>query len=214
MSNKYHVLLNESTGEFEDKKSRFLARMVPVTSEEEAYMILEQERKKYYDAKHHCSAFILTADPGKPAVMRASDDGEPQGTAGRPMLEVLQGADLQGVVVVVTRYFGGTLLGTGGLIRAYTAAAQDALRNAKLGVMTYGATFTLTTDYNSIGKIQYQLASRGLEPIASEYGAEVSMTLQVEEEEIDTIRALLVEITNGQVKLSDNSFDYFVQVSC
>ena len=128
MDNKYHVLLNECTGEFEDKKSRFLARMVPVRTEEEAALILEQERKKYYDAKHHCSAFILEAEAGGMPLMRSSDDGEPQGTAGRPMLEVLRGADLRGVVVIVTRYFGGTLLGTGGLIRAYTAAVQDALR--------------------------------------------------------------------------------------
>ncbi len=210
MDNKYRVLLKECTGEYEEKKSRFLARIVPVSSEQEALLVIEQEKKKYYDAKHHCSAFILEAEKGMPLILRSSDDGEPQGTAGRPMLEVLQGADLRGVVAVVTRYFGGTLLGTGGLIRAYTAAVQDALTNAKTGLMTYGASFTLLTDYNSIGKIQYQLSARGITPVSSEFGADVSMTLQVKEEEVEKVRDLLVQITNGQVKLSDNTFGYFV----
>ncbi|MCR5033204.1 MAG: YigZ family protein [Lachnospiraceae bacterium] len=209
MDNKYHVLLNECTGEFEDKKSRFLARMVPVRTEEEATLILEQERKKYYDAKHHCSAFILEAEAGTMPLMRSSDDGEPQGTAGRPMLEVLRGADLRGVVVIVTRYFGGTLLGTGGLIRAYTAAVQDALSRAQIGLMTYGASFSLTTDYNSVGKIQYQLSSRNITPVSSDYGTEVSMTLQVEEERAEEVRKMLIEVTAGQVKLSDNEWSYF-----
>ena len=118
----FRIVLEEAQGEIEEKKSRFIATIRPIETEEEALQVVEQLKKKYWDARHNCYAYILQ---GANPVVRCSDDGEPQGTAGRPMLEVLTGANLQGVVAVVTRYFGGTLLGTGGLVRAYTAAVQE-----------------------------------------------------------------------------------------
>ena len=113
------TLYNGGTGEIEEKKSRFIATLEPVSSEEEAVAVIAAVKKKYWDAKHNCSAFVI-GDKGQ--ITRCSDDGEPSGTAGRPMLDVLVGEHVTNVCAVVTRYFGGTLLGTGGLVRAYSAA--------------------------------------------------------------------------------------------
>ena len=126
----YRVVYQEGTGEYEEKKSRFIANIAPVSSEAEAVSFIESIRKKYYDARHHCTAFIIGRNK---EVTRCSDDGEPSGTAGKPILEVLLGADVTNVAAVVTRYFGGTLLGTGGLVRAYTQAAREAIENAGIG---------------------------------------------------------------------------------
>ena len=117
----YKILLKGGEGEIVEKKSRFIATLFPVHSEEEAAAFIESMKKKYWDARHNCSAFVLGE---RAQVTRCSDDGEPSGTAGKPMLEVLLGAEVRNAAVVVTRYFGGTLLGTGGLVRAYTQAVQ------------------------------------------------------------------------------------------
>ena len=116
---------------------------------------IESVRKKHWDARHTCWAYSV--GPEHP-VRRASDDGEPQGTAGRPILDVLDGAGLRNAVITVTRYFGGTLLGTGGLVRAYTAAASDGLKNSILADKIYGCRAMLATDYNGVGKLQYFLS--------------------------------------------------------
>ena len=128
--NSYYTIYRGGSGEVVEKKSRFIGEARAVSSEEEAAAFVEEIRKKYYDARHHCFAYVIGTD-GKQ--MRAADDGEPQGTAGRPMLEVLTGKGLANAMVVVTRYFGGTVLGTGGLVRCYTAAAQAAKAAAATG---------------------------------------------------------------------------------
>ena len=120
----YKILLEGGEGEIVEKKSRFIATLRPVNSEEEAVSFIEEMKKKYWDARHNCSAFVIGP---KAELTRCSDDGEPSGTAGRPMLEVLLGEEVRNVAVVVTRYFGGTLLGTGGLVRAYTQAVKEGL---------------------------------------------------------------------------------------
>ena len=111
----YKVVYDQGTGEYEEKKSRFIASVAPVSTEQEALDFIDSVRKKYYNARHNCTAFIIGRNR---ELTRCSDDGEPSGTAGKPILEVLLGADVTNVAVVVTRYFGGTLLGTGGLVRA------------------------------------------------------------------------------------------------
>ena len=121
-----YTLYKGGIGEFEEKKSRFIATIEPVSSEEEAAQFIASMKKKYWDARHNCSAYIL-GDNGQKS--RCSDDGEPSGTAGRPMLDVLEGACITNACVVVTRDFGGTLLGTGGLMVAYREASKDALEN-------------------------------------------------------------------------------------
>ena len=156
----YKMIEEGGQGEIEEKKSRFIATVRPVATEEEAVAFIEEMKKKYWDARHNCSAFVLGS---RAEMTRCSDDGEPSGTAGRPMLEVLLGSGIRNVAVVVTRYFGGTLLGTGGLVRAYTQAVQAGLDACVVSTMTYGVSLKVKTDYNGIGKVQYLCGQRGIQ---------------------------------------------------
>ena len=166
-TDSYRVLLEGGEGEYVEKKSRIIATLRKCGSEEEAVRFVEEMKKKYWDARHNCHAFVIGS---KGELTRCSDDGEPSGTAGRPMLEVLTGAELRDAAVVVTRYFGGVLLGTGGLVRAYTQAVKEGLKNCKTGRMCYGHLVRITTDYVWIGKILYLLGNLKLEPVYSHYG--------------------------------------------
>ena len=146
------ILYEGGQGEIIEKKSRFIANIFPVTTEEEALEKITAMRKKYYDARHNCFAYILGENKD---TVRCSDDGEPSGTAGRPMLDILDGQGIYNVVAVVTRYFGGTLLGTGGLVRAYSGAMKEGLNHCVLLEKETGYPLTVTVDYNEVGKIQY-----------------------------------------------------------
>ena len=146
----YRVLLAGGQGEYVEKKSRFIATLQKCESEEEAFLFIEKIKKKYWDARQNCYAFVIGA---KGEVARYSDDGEPGGTAGRPMLEVLNGEGICNAAVVVTRYFGGVLLGTGGLVRAYTQAVKEGLKNSSLGRMCYGyEIYWYRQDFVFVGK--------------------------------------------------------------
>ncbi len=195
-SDAYHIILEGAQGEITEKKSRFISYVSPVSSQEEALAYVESIKKKHYDARHNCYAFVT--DGGN--VVRYSDDGEPQGTAGKPILEVISGADLRDVVIVVTRYFGGTLLGTGGLVRAYTASAQDGLKNSVIGSVRHGVTYRITTDYNGIGKIKFFLSTEDVkceEPIYSEV---VSINVSIPSENKDRILKQITELTLGKAQ--------------
>ena len=196
----YLFLKQGGSGEIEEKKSRFIATLRPVESEEEAVAFIEEMKKKYWDARHNCHAYVLGASG---QVMRYSDDGEPGGTAGKPMLEVLLGSEVRNVAGVVTRYFGGTLLGTGGLVRAYTQAVQEGLKACVFARKRPGVRLELTTDYNSIGKILYLLGQRGIEPEDSLYEADVRLTLILPEEECEAICKEFTEATAGKVGLQE-----------
>lgn len=186
------MLLEGGEGEYEEKKSRFIATIRPVSSEAEASAFIAEMKKKYWDARHNCSAYII----GKRGELtRCSDDGEPSGTAGRPMLEVLSGSGVKNIAVVVTRYFGGTLLGTGGLVRAYTQAVKEGMANCKIGALSEGIWVEIIADYNDAQKIQYSMKQKKLEPEEIEYGADVLMRLRVKLSEIDAFEKELVEIT-------------------
>ena len=139
-------------GEIIEKKSRFICTVRPVETEEEAVAFIAEMKKKYWDARHNCSAFVLG---DRQELTRCSDDGEPAGTAGRPMLEVLLGRGIHNAAVVVTRYFGGVLLGTGGLVRAYQSAVQAGLDASYIMERREGRKLTVGTDYNGVGKLQY-----------------------------------------------------------
>ena len=139
------------SGEIIEKKSRFIATLAPANTEEEAASFIDEIKKKYWDAKHNCSAFVI-GDNNE--LVRSSDDGEPSGTAGRPMLEVLQGVGLHNTAVVVTRYFGGILLGTGGLVRAYQAAVKAAIDNADIISVRKGHRYNVITNYNDLTTLQ------------------------------------------------------------
>ena len=156
MIETYNTILQEGQDEIVEKKSRFIGYAVPVSSEEEAYAFVEKIRKQHYDARHNCYAFAIGSEN---TLLRFSDDGEPQGTAGKPILEVITGNAVVNICIVVTRYFGGTLLGTGGLVRAYTEAAKLALSDAGIHKMQLMKLVKITTNYNDSGKVQYLLSN-------------------------------------------------------
>ena len=192
----YRVLLEGGEGSYEEKKSRFIATVRRCGTEEEAAAFIEEMKKKYWDARHNCSAFVIGA---RGELTRCSDDGEPSGTAGRPMLEVLTGSCIRNIAVVVTRYFGGVLLGTGGLVRAYTQAVQAGLKNCSIGVMRPGVEYRIETDYNGIGKILYLLGNAGIEPLSGEYTDKVELHILVPAGDADRLRGDMVEATCGKV---------------
>lgn len=198
MLTEYKTILEGATGEIVEKKSRFIATVIPVTTEEDAALEIEKLKKQYWDARHNCFAYILGEDM---PLERFSDDGEPGGTAGKPILEVIRGAELRNVLVVVTRYFGGTLLGTGGLVRAYTGATKEGLANCEIIVRTYGYRLKIQTDYTGLGKIQYILGERKIPITNSEYTDAVSLEIQVKKEEESGLIAEITEGTNGQAQI-------------
>ncbi len=202
----YKILKKGGSGEIVEKKSRFIATLSPVASEEEAAGFIESIKKNYWDARHNCSAFVVGE---RAQLTRCSDDGEPAGTAGKPMLEVLLGCGVRNAAVVVTRYFGGTLLGTGGLVRAYTQAVQAGLKASEIAVMQYGTKLLIETDYSGIGKIQYILGQMGLEPVQAEYVEAVRLKLLVPKQDVVRLRRELTEATAGRVKIEDKGSYYF-----
>lgn len=204
----YIMLSQGAEAELVEKKSRFIATVRPVSSEEEAVAFIEEMKKKYYDARHNCSAFVIGS---KGELTRSSDDGEPSGTAGRPMLEVLLGSGIRNIAAVVTRYFGGTLLGTGGLVRAYSGVLKMALEECKTVSRHFGVRLKITTDYNGVGKIQYLLASKGIAIQDSVYAANVEMTVIVPIEEYDRLYKELVEATSARAGLEELERLYYIE---
>ena len=195
MTEQYKTVYEGGEGELVEKKSRFIATVRPVKTEEEANQFVEEMRKKYWDARHNCWAFILGE---RQEFKRCSDDGEPSQTAGKPMMDVLTGAGLTDVAVVVTRYFGGTLLGTGGLVRAYSRSVQVGLAASKIIEKTEGTLLSIRTDYNGIGKIQYLLGQRGLTITDSQYTDIVELETLVPQEQLTELKEAITEGTNGR----------------
>lgn len=194
----YKVIAHGGMGEIEEKKSVFIANTAPAQTEEEALAFIESMKKKYWDARHNCYAYVLG---DKAQIMRFSDDGEPSGTAGKPILEVLLGMEVRNLVVVVTRYFGGTLLGTGGLVRAYTQAAQAGMAASDICIMRRGVLLKITTDYNGIGKIQYILGQRKISIEEPEYTTMVSLKIKVPCEGEEQLRKEITEATAGKAQI-------------
>lgn len=202
----YKIIEHGGTGEIEEKKSRFIAHVAAASTEEEALAFIEGKKKQFWDARHNCYAYIL----GEQAqTMRFSDDGEPTGTAGRPILEVLMGSGIRNLVVVVTRYFGGTLLGTGGLVRAYTKAAQAGIAASDVRKMCYGYEMTIVTDYNGIGKIQYLLAQRGISAGEADYAEQVTVRVKIPYEDRNTVTNEITEATAGKVTITVEEPAYY-----
>ncbi len=206
----YRTIYKEGTGEIVEKKSRFIAEAYPVTGEEEAFAHLEEVKKRYWDARHHCWAYVTGRNPGK---VRMSDDGEPAGTAGKPILEVIRGRELTDIFIVVTRYFGGTLLGTGGLVRAYTSAAVEALAHTEIITRIHGFKLKVTTDYTGLGKIQYILGQRGLAVLDTLYTDRVEITVLVPDGEKEALGKALMEGTNGQARMEELESCWFAETA-
>lgn len=204
----YHTVYRGGLGEIVEKKSRFIAEVFPVTSEEEAMQYLEEARKRYWDARHHCWAYVLGRNP---SAERMSDDGEPAGTAGKPILEVIRGRQITDVLVIVTRYFGGTLLGTGGLVRAYTASAAEGLKHSEIITRFHGFKLRIAADYTSLGKIQYLLAQRKICILESVYTDKVELIVLVPDEEEVALFKEIMDGTNGQAVLEKEQECWFAQ---
>lgn len=195
MKKNYKILYQAGEGEIVEKKSRFIATIRPVDSEEEALAFIAEMRKKYWDATHNCTAFVIGENHEQ---MRCNDDGEPSQTAGRPMLDVLLGEDVHNCCAVVTRYFGGTLLGTGGLVRAYSAAVKEGLKNCQILEKQLARKLTVETDYTGLGKIQYILGEEKISTLDSQYADKVSLTLLVPVDQLEPLMEKLTEGTNGR----------------
>ena len=194
----YKVVYHGGEGEIVEKKSRFIATVKPVETEEEAVSFISEMKKKYWDARHNCSAFVIGS---RQELTRCSDDGEPAQTAGRPMLDVLLKEGVTNVAVVVTRYFGGILLGTGGLVRAYQKATQEGLANSVIIEKQIGFLLYVRTDYTGLGKLQYLFAQKGISILDSEYGADVVMQVLVPIVRKQEIEKAIIEQTNGTADL-------------
>lgn len=193
----YKILYSGGSGEVVEKKSRFIANVFPVENEAEVAKIIEEIKKKYWDARHNCYAFVL-----KDGVSRCSDDGEPSGTAGRPILEVITGMQVYNVLIIVTRYFGGTLLGTGGLVRAYSKVAKEGLKASQIVEKKAGKRIVIKTDYSGIGKLQYITAQMGLAIIDTRYEKDVEMELAVSLAEVEAFVKKATEAVSGQAEIN------------
>ena len=188
------------TGEITEKKSRFLSYLAFAGSEEEALSFIDSIRKKQHDARHNCSAYVIADNVGD--TVHFSDDGEPSGTAGKPMLSVLSGAELKNAVLVVTRYFGGVLLGTGGLVRAYTDAAKEALKAAESGIVSMDeyTVFSISFDYAKEGSVRRLLEKYGAFPSDTAYSDRVEFRAEILSEKGDSFNKELTETLSGAVK--------------
>ena len=198
MTESYRFAWRGGTGELTEKKSRFIATLAPVKSEKEAQAFIEQIKKQYWDARHNCTAFTIGS---RHQLTRCSDDGEPAGTAGRPMLDVLLGEDIHDVCVVVTRYFGGTLLGTGGLVRAYSGAVREALKASVILEKRQGIRLSIHTDYSGAGKIQYLIGQNHIPILDSSYTDSVLLKVLVPEAFFSSFLSAVTEATAGKARL-------------
>ena len=206
MLEQYKTVYEGGEGEIIEKKSRFIATVRSVETEEEALAFLEEMKKKYWDARHNCYVYSIGMNR---EFTRCSDDGEPSGTAGRPMLDVILGEDIYNVAVVVTRYFGGVLLGTGGLVRAYSKAVQEGLAASKVILKQKGILLKITTDYTGIGKIQYIAGERSIPVLDSEYTDKVVMKLLVPVRDVQSVEKAITEGTNGRAGIEKDQELYY-----
>ena len=209
MEKEYRTVYRGGEGLLIEKKSRFIATVRPVSTEEEANAFIEEMRKKYWDARHNCYAFTVGKNR---ECTRCSDDGEPSGTAGRPMLEVLLGEELYNTAVVVTRYFGGVLLGTGGLVRAYTGAVQEGLKASTLITRQKGTLLRILTDYSDLGRIQYIAGERNQPVLDTEYTDQVKMHILTAAGDEEGFRKAVTEATGGRAVIEKEKDLWFAMV--
>ncbi|MDC7294909.1 YigZ family protein [Butyrivibrio sp. DSM 10294] len=203
----YKVITKNGSGEIVEKKSRFIANVFSVESQEEAEQKIAEISKKYWDARHNCYAFVIGENSEN---TRCSDNGEPSGTAGKPILEVITGAGITNVLVIVTRYFGGVLLGTGGLVRAYTQAAQAGLAASEVGEKVYSQKLTLKVGYNMINNVQYYLNQNEIPIADSRYEADVEFDICVREADITRITDGLTQKCEGQITITQGDKGYYL----
>ena len=191
------IILESKEAEIVEKKSRFIANIAAVGSEEEALEFIDKIKKKYYDARHNCYAYIIGEDGNK---KKCSDDGEPQRSAGMPMMEVLENQGYFDIVAVVTRYFGGTLLGVGGLIRAYQGAVIEGLNKSKSGEIRSGFRAKYRFGYDFYGRIKYIAESENIVIEDTVFDEMVNISFIFEDSRYERLQKKLVEETNANIE--------------
>ncbi|MCH5195658.1 MAG: YigZ family protein [Oscillospiraceae bacterium] len=201
---EYKTIEGRVEARFEEKKSEFIGYLSPVENEEEAVGFIEEIRAMHRKARHNCYAYIL-----KDGGARHSDDGEPQGTAGVPIYEVLQKEGLSGVCCVVTRYFGGVLLGAGGLVRAYTKAASDAVSAAKIKEMALAVKAEISVEYPLYGKLAKIFEECGAKTVDEKFEDSVKIMVYVREQFSEELKERLVDACSGNVKVEFLEKEYF-----
>ena len=206
MVEQYRTIYMGGSGEFTEKKSRFIGHAAHVESEEEALAFIEKIRKQHWDANHNCWAYVIGTGS---QMARCSDDGEPGGTAGRPMLDVLTGQGVCNTAAVVTRYFGGTLLGTGGLVRAYTKGVQCTLESSVLVEKYLARKLEIRVDYTELGKVQYLLAQENIKILDSVYEADVRLCAPVPVRQLMQLKEKLTDGTGGKICLNQLEQIYY-----
>jgi uncharacterized YigZ family protein len=192
---EYYIPAAAGEAELVEKRSRFLGHVRHVENEEQAKAFVAQVKKEHYDARHNCWCYIL-----RDGVERYSDDGEPQGTAGIPMLEMLRREGITDVVCVVTRYFGGVLLGTGGLLRAYTKSAKDALDAAGVSVVRPWVEADIPCSYAIAERLKNEVTAAGGIVADMEYGADVTIKALIPKESYESFSERIFDVTNGSIK--------------
>ena len=191
---EFRVPFQAADSEFVEKRSRFISHLLPVESEEDARAFIAQIKKQYYDARHNCWCYLIGEN-----VVRYSDDGEPQGTAGQPMLNVFEREGVVDVLCIVTRYFGGILLGAGGLCRAYTKAAKDALDAAGISRMQPWLRQQITVPYALFERAKLLIAAQEGTVEDAQYGADILITYRIPEGADERLRTALREASSGSV---------------
>ncbi len=195
----YLTIKEKATSEYTEKRSKFIGTAYPCQSEGEAMELLNKLRSEYWDARHNCYAFVV--DEGKTA--RFSDDGEPHGTAGKPILEVINGKNLKNALVVVTRYFGGVLLGTGGLVRAYSTATRDALEKAEIVEMVPCTKFSTICDYADHQKLQRLMENAFIE--STDFADRVTVIYSLKDSDAEDFSKKLTEAFCGRLQMTELS---------
>jgi uncharacterized YigZ family protein len=205
---RFKTVRGDGSREIVVKKSRFIGHARPVASEEEAVAFIEEIKRLHWNATHNCSAYVAGE---RDEWQKASDDGEPSGTAGKPILEVIRQRGLKNVAVVVTRYFGGVLLGAGGLVRAYTDGAAAAIDAAEPVVKVLHREVTVDIDYSWYGKVENELRGRGVRIGGVSFADRVRVTCYPEAEEAERFRAWITDLTQGQANLITGEERYFIE---
>ena len=193
---EYYIPSGVSRTEFTEKRSRFIGHVWPVDSEEQARARIEETKKQHYDARHNCWCYLIRG-----GAVRYSDDGEPQGTAGQPMLNVFQREGVENVCCVVTRYFGGILLGAGGLVRAYTQSAKDALDAAGISVVRRWVAMELPCSYGQFEAMRREVLSFGGVVENVDYGADVVLSCLLPEERAEDFAARILDVSAGTIQV-------------
>lgn len=203
----YVTVSEKSVGEYSEKHSRFIATLYPVTSEKQATELLSLHKSKYFDARHNVYAYVLHDNTA-----RFSDDGEPHGTAGKPLLDAIKHSGITDALLVCTRYFGGILLGTGGLVRAYSSAAKEAINNAKPVVMTECSIFCLTVPYSEQGLIMQFLTDINANISDTQFTDTVSIEFALPKSQTEDFEKKLCEISSGKFT-AEYKFDKILPIN-